>query len=115
MKFINRGVVILKPKSPFVDWANRTGDGNLVLTQGEIGGDSTAYLTPEIEGDEELREFLEQSHSMLFEQELFEWSRDESEWPSNRNLSTFLEWFEIEFFSTVIDTIDGDIEIVEDI
>ena len=113
MKFINRGVVILKPKPPFVDWANRTGDGNLMLTLGEIAGDSTAYLTPEIAGDEELREFLEQSHTMLFEQELFEWSRDESDWPINRDLDMFLEWFEIEFYSTVIDSVDEGIEIWE--
>ena len=113
MKFINRGVVTLKPKSPFVDWANGTGDGNLVLTLGEIAGDSTAYLTPEIEGDKELREFLEQSHLMLFEQELFEWSRDESDWPINRDLDMFLEWFAIEFYSTVIDSLDEGIEIWE--
>ena len=114
MNFINRGVVILKPKSPFVDWANSTGDGNLVLTLGEIAGDSTAYLVPEIEGDGELREYLEQSHLMLFEQELFEWSRDESHWPITRDLSTFMEWFDIEFYSTVIDSVDGDIEIEEE-
>ena len=113
MKFINRGVVILKPKPPFVDWTNRTGDGNLVLTLGEIAGDSTAYLTPEIEGDQELREFLEQSHMILFEQELFEWSRDESEWPIDRDLDMFLEWFDIEFYSTVIDSVDEGIEIWE--
>lgn len=114
MNFINRGIVVLKPKSPFVDWANKTGDGNLLLTLGEIAGDSTAYLIPEIEGDEELTEFLEQSYLMLFEQELFEWSRNESDWPINRNLITFLEWFEIEFHSTVIDTVDGAIEIEEE-
>ena len=113
MKFINRGAVILKPKSPFVDWANRTGDGNLTLTLGEIAGDSTADLKPEIEGDGELREFLEQSHLMLFEQELFQWSKDESEWPINRDLDMFLEWFDIEFYSTVIDSLDEGIEIWE--
>ena len=50
---------------------------------------------------------------MLFEQELFEWSKDESEWPINRDLEMFLEWFDIEFYSTVIDSVDEGIEIEE--
>ncbi len=80
MNEVNRGVLVLKPKELFLNWVNSTDDEGVVLTLDEVSRDCTAYLTPEIEDDEELREFLEQHYDLLFEQELVEWFQDERNW-----------------------------------
>ncbi len=49
MNEINRGVIVVKPRLPFLEWVNSTGDDDMVLTLEEATRDSTAYLTPEIE------------------------------------------------------------------
>ncbi len=61
MNEINRGVLVLKPKEKFVAWVNASDEQAEALTLDEASQDSTAYLTPEIEDDKELREFLEQN------------------------------------------------------
>ena len=54
MNEVNRGVLVLKPKELFLNWVNSTDDEGVVLTLDEVSRDCTAYLTPEIEDDDEL-------------------------------------------------------------
>ena len=110
MNFINRGVLVLKPKAPFLSWVKYSHDANVEITLEDISCDPTAYLTPELAGDEGVREFVEQNYSALFEHELVEWAHDEEEWPINRDLDTFNEWFEVEFHSMVLDLVEEAIE-----
>ena len=92
MNEVNRGVLVLKPKELFLNWVNSTDDEGVVLTLDEVSRDCTAYLTPEIEDDDELMGVLEQTYDLLFELELVGWVQDEAKWPTNRDFSTFLEW-----------------------
>ena len=94
MNELNRGVIVLKPKKLFLDWVNSADKGG-VLTLDEVSRDCTAYLTPEIEDDNDMRQFLEQDYLLLFEQELVEWNQDEDTWPEKRDFPTFLEWFDV--------------------
>ncbi len=114
MKEVNRGVIIVKPKPPFVDWVNSADDDGVVITLEEVCQDCTAYLTPEIEDDNELREFLEQDYPLLFEQELVDWNQDEGTWPIKRDFDTFLEWFDVEFHSVVLDLSEGELSVTVD-
>ena len=114
MNELNRGVIILKPKTLLLDWVNSNSEEGGVLTLDEVSRDCTAYLTPEIEDDEELREFLEQNYDLLFEQELVEWFQDEAQWPATRDISMFLEWFAVEFHSMVLDVAEGELVVVAD-
>ena len=114
MNEVNRGVLVLKPKEKFVAWVNASDEEGEVLTLDEASQDSTAYLTPEIEDDNELREFLEQNCDLLFEQELVGWVQDEDQWPATRDLPTFLEWFDVEYHSMVLDIAEGELEVVDD-
>ena len=114
MKEVNRGVIIVKPKPPFVDWVNSADDDGVVISLEEVCQDCTAYLAPEIEDDNELREFLEQNYDLLFEQELVGWVQDEDQWPATRDLPTFLEWFDVEFHSMVLDIAEGELAVVDD-
>ena len=113
MNEVNRGVLVLKPKEKFLAWVNSSDEEDEV-TLDEVLQDSTAYLTPEIENDNELRQFLEQNYDLLFEQELVGWIQDEGQWPATRDLPTFLEWFDVEFHSMVLDMAEGELAVVDD-
>ena len=82
MNEVNRGVLVLKPKELFLNWVNSTDDAGVVLTLDEVSRDCTAYLTPEIEDDDELMGVLEQTYDLLFELELVGWVQDEAKWPT---------------------------------
>ncbi len=114
MNEVNRGVLVLKAKEPYLDWVNATDDEGVVRTLDEVSQDCTAYLTPEIEDDDELRGLLEQIYDLLFELELVGWVQDEAQWPANRDFPTFLEWFDVEFHSMVLDLAEGELEVVAD-
>ena len=109
MKAVNRGVIVVKPKTPFLDWANSSDDTGAVITMDEVHQDCTAYLTSEFGDDNQLRAFLEQNYPLLFEQELFDWHQDQDAWPAKRDFHTFLEWFEVEFHSVVLDLAEGEL------
>lgn len=106
---INRAVVIVRPKQPFIDWALGLDDSGVAPS---VDGEKTIYLVPEYGDDIEGIEVLSQGYDIIFEQELDGWHTDESAWPKNRSFSMFREWFEIEMHSLVLDLCDN--EITED-
>ena len=114
MSEINRSLIIIKPKQPFLDWARSLDDESQELTLESMCKDSTAYLIPEIWHDSDEQEFLKTCYDILFEEQLEEWSLDETDWPQQLDLKTFLEWFEVEFHSLVFDLCDEAIQVVED-
>ncbi len=48
MSEINRSLILLKPKQPFLNWLRALDDDDNDLTLKELSDDSTAYLVPEI-------------------------------------------------------------------
>lgn len=48
MSEINRSLVILKPKQPFLDWTRTLEDEDKDLTLEQLAEDSIAYLIPEL-------------------------------------------------------------------
>ena len=114
MSEINRSLIILRPKQPFLDWAQSLDDESKDLTLESLNEDSTAYLIPEIWQDSDQEEFLRTCYEILFEEQLEGWWTDEAAWPKQRDLKMFLEWFEVEFHSLVFDLCDEPIGIVED-
>ena len=119
MPAVNRSVMVVKPKQPFLDWLNSLdNDDEMNLTLEELQIDSTAYLVPEFQTSEDQAEIVVWSHKYVFEEELMAWYTFEEEWPPIRDLDTFLEWFEVDFHSTVVDLdlelplehVDSDIE-----
>lgn len=113
MSEINRSLVILKPKQPFLDWARTLDDEDKNLTLEQMAEDSTAYLIPEIWQDSDQQLLLESYYDVLFEEQLESWWTDEAYWPKKRSLKMFLDWFEVEFHSLVFDLCDEPICIYE--
>ena len=114
MSEINRSLIVVKPKQPFLDWARALDDESKELTLESMCDDSTVYLIPEIWQDSDHQPVLEWCYDILFEAQLEGWWTDPAAWPQERNLKMFLDWFEVEFHSLVIDLCDEPIRAVED-
>ena len=100
---LNRGVVMVKPKQPYLDWALGLDDSGLVPDTDE---DRNVYLIQSFESDEEAWEILETVYDSIFENELWGWHTDPAGWPQNRTLEMFRAWFDVELHSMVEDLCD---------
>jgi hypothetical protein len=103
---LNRGVVIVRPKQPYLDWAAGLDDAGIVP---DPNGEQTVYLIPTYEDDEGAWEILATLHPAIFENELYGWHTDEAAWPRGRDLAMFKEWFAVELHSVVEDLCDFEI------
>jgi hypothetical protein len=108
---INRDLVIIRFKQPFVDWVNAADlhpQGHC-LSLKEANDDLSAFLIPEY-ASEEFEEWLEENYQPLFEEVLEEWYVDPSLWPQDRTLKLFKAWCDVEIYGMVIDLVDGPLE-----
>lgn len=107
MRAVNRTVVVLKPKRPFLDWINDQDDApSSPVTLTELQQDCTALLTPMFDNNEEALAFLESRKVQLLEQELAAWYRDPTLWPIPRTADLFDRWIQLEVHSMVFDLLD---------
>lgn len=104
MKYLNRSVMVIKPKSPFVEWINRTVDVGDPVDIKELQEDCTAYLVSEAVEIKDMQRFLKTHYKKIFEYELWSWSTDPTTWPSNRTFKMFCEWLQPEVHSEIMDT-----------
>jgi len=111
---INRSMLIVKPKQPFLDWARSLDEESKDLTFERISGDETAYLVPQMWDDAGAESIVEWCYDILFELELDSWCVDPDTWPETRDLPTFLEWFKVEYHSLVLDLCAEPITHLED-
>ena len=109
---INRSVLTIKAKEPFVEWLKSLPDP-ADNTLEEINLDSTAYLLPDYESDDKQTEIIEQFFDIIFEEQLNGWWTDERDWPVHRNIDTFNKWIDVELHSVVLDLVDMPLEDVE--
>ncbi len=103
MQEIERVAAILKPSETMLEWVNAQAEDNEQVTLDDIQTDCTVILLPTFEEEEDAEDYLNEIYDELFVTELSAWNDDESTWPTDRSLDTFLEWFDIEFHSVVYD------------
>lgn len=104
---INRSVLIVHAKQPFLDWLNGLPDDeNPPYTLEQINEDKQAYLLPDLEMIDEIEPLLRDFCPLVFECELEGWWLDESDWPAQRDYETFCEWFDVSVHSMVHDLVD---------
>lgn len=111
MPEINRSLLVVKPKQPYLDWVHTLIDERFTLD--DVRDDSTAYLIPEVELIDERAVIIECCYDFIFEVELASWHPHQADWPEQRDLKTFLEWFDLEFHSLVLDMGRTPIEEIE--
>lgn len=103
---LNRSVVTLHARLPFVCWINALPKGGAVplpLANRRLG----AYLIPRVDAEMDSMLILVEHAQRIFEQELLNWWPAEYDWPPERDLVTLETWFEVSCHATVVDVGDG--------
>jgi hypothetical protein len=103
---VNRAVVVLRPKEPFVKWVRSVDRTAEPVEEDLIRSTSTAFLIPDFDFAEESWEWIKEYSSLFFDLELNDWYADEATWPSDRSWEVLEEWFEIELIDTAWDLVD---------
>jgi hypothetical protein len=109
MFIINRSVAIIRPKQPFVDWANSIVDEEQYSVS-DFGTDCSVILLPVTDSDEDAAVFMKEIFRDVFEMELSSWVVDDGMWPENITYEMFLQWFEVEYHSMAFDSLRDDLE-----
>ena len=107
MRLLNRTAVIVKPKQPYIEWANSLDDDGVKLDPNSIPEHTIYLIDDKADYLPDNVEMIKPYFAAIFEEELNGWHRVESDWPSPRDLSTFLAWFEIEIHSMILDLHPG--------
>lgn len=111
MGLINRFALILRPKEPFVHWANAPEkDPGERVTLEEVREDPVVYLIPDMEWPEATMDWVFENFDYFFKNQLAQYWTDEELWPTNRSVEMFKEWFDIEILSVLDNVVDEAIE-----
>ena len=113
MRLLNRTGITIRPKQPYLDWANSFTDGGPTLQVAHARTYGTAFLLPETEFEADIESWVEENATWLFEFQLSAWSEDESLWPGDRSVGQFDAWFEIEIHDAVVDLAEDELEAEE--
>jgi len=107
MKMLNRSAISVKLRQPFVDWINSVSDsGEEEVTLEDVNQESTSYLIPELEEEEDLDKLLDERFLDILENELFSWEEDDGLWPEDIDRALFDEFIRIEPAFMVFDLDD---------
>ncbi|MCH7518168.1 MAG: hypothetical protein IH964_03980 [Candidatus Dadabacteria bacterium] len=104
MYTINRSIAIIRPKQPFVDWANQLPDAELKSSLDDFKTDCLAILIPDYDTDEEAEGYINEIYEDIFIEELYGWCTEEAWFPQDRTNEMFWQWFEVELHSIVMDS-----------
>ena len=106
---VNRHVIVVVATTAYADWAGSCpGDASEDVLSALADEDGTAYLIPELEGDCEA--WLQRNYHTIFEHELWAWHTDESFWPNDLSFEAFQTFFDVRFYSMVLDMGEDPIE-----
>jgi hypothetical protein len=114
MSVLNRSVAIIRVKQPYVDWANSIpdeGEETNTAYLEEMRSDSTVFLLPDLFTNIEAINHIEKIYKQIFEYKLWSWCPSQKYWPKDITWNKFIEWFDLEFHTEVIDATAGPIEL----
>jgi len=103
MRVINRSVLVVLPKQPFLDWLHGAGPTSKHLTLESLRREPSVYLLPARGLESDLEKCLEKLCKTIFEEQLDGWYRVKELWPRDRSITAFREWFDYHFLSMPID------------
>lgn len=109
--FANRSALVVIPKEPFKEWAELYNEGT-VESLSEHVNEKHVYLI-EFFYKDNFRDILSQYYEEIFESELSTWNYIEDEWPKDRSIDMFLEWFDVSLTNDIFDLEGDDIQLEE--
>jgi hypothetical protein len=108
MQTLNRSVAIIRPKKPFIAWANACEyEGRAFSMDYFEDFHSMAILIPYYDSitANKSRKYILEIWDEIFNEVLNRWNKDQSSWPKDRSVELFKKWFKVEFLHTVIDSL----------
>ena len=107
---INRAALIVRPKQPYVDWANSVdNDGPRAILQ-ELRTDPSIYLVETIALLEDFDVLIDDTWEWIFREQLDGWMRDPNLWPEGLTRERFLQWFDCEVSTMIWDMLKSKIK-----
>ena len=103
MRELNRSAVIVSPKQPFLDWMHRIDPTSRDLALADITQEPSVYLLEACESEEAFERRLRKISTAIFEDILYSWWTEASDWPKDRTFRVFRTWFAWEWYSMVAD------------
>jgi hypothetical protein len=98
---INRNAVLIIPKQGYYDWANAVFPEDPI--DEEDFTEFNTYLISENSSLEDSKEALDNFWEFIFENELFEISTEDEDWPEELTWELFTQFFKFHFSSIVVD------------
>ncbi len=107
MRRVKRAAVSIKPRQPYIDWANSLDPAGVKIGV-DFMPEGRVYLVEDVpEGLLDVPALVEPYYEVIWEEELGAWHRREADWPPQRDFTTFQAWFELELHSLVLDLKGG--------
>ena len=103
IRSLNRTAIIVKPKQPYIDWVNSVGGYAPPLDYDDLCAEYTIYLIEDVDSISDKIAILKPHFKTIFEEELKGWHRFEDDWPTDRDIATFFDWFDVDVHSMVLD------------
>lgn len=104
---IDRMALVFKPKEAFIDWLKEIHKEEFSkeesLSEMTMVTEPTVVLIPVIEDDEMFEEYIKTNYPGWLNYEFSSWCENEDEWPEQRDLEAFQNYFDIHVHSIVID------------
>lgn len=101
--YINRSIVMITPREPFVKWLLNIGNGGIPVLEKQ---EANVYLVGESYDPKGMEKWLKKNFDRLFRKELQDWDRDKKLWPANRTYKMFREWFDVSYHLDAFDIED---------
>ena len=107
---INRAGLIVRPKQPYIDWANSVDDNAPRADLQELRASPSIYLVESIDVLEDFDLLVEDNWEWIFREQLNGWMRDPKTWPDELTREMFVEWFDCEFSTMIWDMLKARIK-----
>ncbi len=100
---INRAALIVRPRQPYVDWANSVDDDGPRAILQALRTDPSIYLVEIIDLLEDVDLLIDDTWEWIFREQLNGWMRDPDLWPEGLTREMFLGWFDCELSTMIWD------------
>lgn len=107
---VNRGVLVVRPREPFIQWVAGLEGWTLEEARRSAAQELSAYLLPPSGWLEPDSGAMRAVYRYIWERELADWCTEPARWPQPRPRAQFREWFELIWCDGVLDLCEAPLE-----
>jgi hypothetical protein len=109
---VDRMALIFQPKEAFMNWLKDIHKEEFSKEESTsemtMVTEPTVILIPVIEDNDMFNEYIKTHYSSWLAYEFASWCENEDEWPEERDLAAFQEYFDVHVHSIVIDNVSDE-------